>query len=108
MGALWMIAIAAAVTYMWRAIGVVAAGKIGASSPYLRLATCIAYAMVAALIGRMIIYPTGGGAEIGVGIRICAALLGLFAFFIGGRNVAAGAWTGAAAIVILNYVVEDL
>ena len=96
-----MILLAAAATYFWRALGVAAAGGIRASSPILRAATCIAYSMVAALIVRMIVFPAGDTAEIPLLIRLLAVGAGL-AVFLHRRNVAAGAWAAAIAVVALN------
>ena len=93
--------LAAAPTYFWRAAGVVLAGRIRATSPTLRLASCVAYSMVAALIVRMIVFPAGATAEIPVALRLLAILAGLAVFSVR-RNVAAGAWTAAAAVVALN------
>lgn len=102
MSVVGMILAGAAVTYMWRAAGVIAAGKISADSQTLRFASCIAYAMVAALIARMILYPVGATAEIPVMFRLGALTVGLVVFAVLKRNVAAGAWSGAATVVMLN------
>ena len=101
MNATAMIFLAAAATYFWRAIGAAAAGNIRASSPVLRAASCIAYAMVAALIVRMIVFPAGATSEIPLALRLCSVAAGL-AVFAFRRNVAAGAWTAAIAVVALN------
>ncbi|MGI9296408.1 MAG: AzlD domain-containing protein [Gammaproteobacteria bacterium] len=107
MSATVLVLLAAAATYFWRAAGVVAAGRIRASSPVLRAASCVAYAMVAALIVRMIVFPAGATAEIPVVFRLCAVAAGL-AVFSFRRSVAAGAWTAAAVVVALNAAFAEI
>ena len=101
MSATMLILVAAAATYFWRAAGVIAAGRVRANSPALRLASCVAYAMVAALIVRMIVFPAGATAEIAVIFRLSAVAAGLAVFALR-RNVAAGAWTAATTVAALN------
>lgn len=101
MSATVLILITAAATYYWRAAGVIAAGRVRANSPMLRLASCIAYSMVAALIVRMILFPAGATADIPVAFRLCAVAAGL-AIFAWRRDVAFGAWAAAVSVVALN------
>ena len=105
--ALAMIVGVAAATYFWRAAGALAAGKISAESSLFRLASCVSLAMVAALIVRMILYPTGATAESPMLFRLLAAASGLAVFAISKRNVAAGSWTSVAVIIFLNSLSEE-
>lgn len=101
MNATALILLAAAATYFWRAAGVIAAGRVRANSPMLRLASCVAYSMVAALIVRMIVFPAGATADIPAAFRLFAAAAGLVVFAFR-RDVASGAWTAAIVVVALN------
>ena len=99
-----MILASAAVTYFWRAAGALAAGKISVHSPIFNLASCITYAMVAALIFRMIVYPAGATSEIPLILRLVAVGCGLAIYVASRRNVAVAAWGAVVAVVILNAV----
>jgi len=99
-----MILAAAAVTYFWRAAGALTAGKISVHSPIFKLASCITYAMVAALILRMIVYPAGGIMEIPLVLRFAALAVGLGVYFASRKNVAAAAWSSVIMIIIFNAV----
>ena len=101
-----LIAASAAATYFWRATGVLLAGNLSTQSPLFRLASCITYALVAALIARMIIYPAGAAGEEPLAFRLVAAVAGLSAFIIWRRNVAVGAWAATAVITLLNYIAD--
>ncbi|MGU9952115.1 MAG: AzlD domain-containing protein [Gammaproteobacteria bacterium WSBS_2016_MAG_OTU1] len=103
---LMMILGVAAVTYFWRVAGVLAAGKIHAGSPMFRFFSCVSYAMIAALIFRLILYPVGATAAVPTSFRLLSAAVGLVVFIICRRNVAAGAWAGVLSILSLNAIVD--
>lgn len=96
----WTIIVASVVTYGWRAIGVALAGRVQAESRALRFVTCVTYAMLAALIARMILQPQGGLAEAGAAARIFGIAAALAVFFVLKKNIAAGAWAGVAVFMV--------
>jgi branched-subunit amino acid transport protein len=59
-------------TYAWRALGVLLSGKLTQDSPLFRWITCVTYAMVAALVVRIIVLPVGMLAEISLLHRLIA------------------------------------
>ena len=64
-------------TYLCRAIGVMLAGKINQDSEIFRWLAAVTYAMVAALVVRMVLMPIGLLATVPVWIRILICLLSL-------------------------------
>jgi branched-subunit amino acid transport protein len=71
---IWLIlGLAAAGTYAWRGLGVLLSGTLTQDSPWFRWITCVTYAMVAALVIRIIVLPVGLLAEIGLAQRLIAA-----------------------------------
>ncbi|MFD2206807.1 AzlD domain-containing protein [Kiloniella antarctica] len=93
--------VAAAVTYFWRGMGVAVSGKIDKDSALFRWVTCVAYALLAGLIARMILLPIGPLAELGMGQRAGATAISLAVFFLTRRNLLAGVASGAAALVLM-------
>lgn len=93
-------------TYFCRFVGVVAAGNVRAESAAFRYATSVTYAIIAALILRMVVYPQGLTAESALSSRLIAAGAGLLIYLITRRNVAAGAWTAATAFILMNELTE--
>lgn len=74
----WLIlGLAAAGTYAWRGLGVLLSGKLTQDSPWFRWITCVTYAMVAALVVRIIVLPVGLLTEIGLAQRLIATGLAL-------------------------------
>ena len=52
-----LILLAAFATYAWRAAGVIWAGRVTTGSPGFRLASCVSYALLMALIVKMVADP---------------------------------------------------
>ncbi len=95
--------VGAAVTYVWRALGVALAGRVRADSAALEWIGCVAYALLAGLIARMIVLPIGPLAETALAARIAAAVVALAIFFLLRRNVMLGVAAGAGALVLLSW-----
>ncbi|WP_419902572.1 AzlD domain-containing protein [Kiloniella sp.] len=95
------LSIAAAVTYFWRGLGVAVSGKIDKDSALFRWVTCVAYALLAGLIARMILLPIGPLAELGLSQRSGATIISLAVFFLTRKNLLAGVASGAAALILM-------
>ena len=50
---------AVAISFLWRAIGVAVSGRIDPASDVFLWVQCVAYAMLAGLVSRMLFLPTG-------------------------------------------------
>ena len=99
---IWIVVILSGLaTYVWRALGVAIAGRMSPDSEAFRLFTCVAYAMLAGLIARMIILPVGVLAETPLSYRLIAVGAAVAVFFATRRNLALGAATGVAVFGVL-------
>ncbi|MCZ4282382.1 AzlD domain-containing protein [Kiloniella laminariae] len=92
---------AAIVTYFWRALGVAVSGKVDKDSSLFRWVTCVAYALLAGLISRMILLPIGPLAELGIEQRAGATVISLAVFFLTRKNLLIGVASGAIALVLM-------
>lgn len=92
------IAIGALATYMWRALGVALSGRMRDRSPVFDWVGCIAYALIAGLVARMIVFPVGPLQEVGLAARFGAALAAIVVFYAGRRNLLLGVAAGAALL----------
>lgn len=97
------LAVTFAVTYGWRALGVALSGRIRTDSLIFEWVTCVAYALLAGLVARMIILPLGALAETPVIDRLGAALLALAVFFLTRKNLFLGVFSGFACLVLLTW-----
>jgi branched-subunit amino acid transport protein len=64
------LAIAAAGTYACRAVGVMVSEKIQQDSEFFRWLSAVTYALVAALVVRMLLLPIGPLATVPIGLRL--------------------------------------
>jgi len=103
---LWgLLAICALATYLWRGLGVLISGRIDPESQAFTWVSCVAYAMIAGLIARILVLPTGALAETTLLERALgsAAALGAY-FWLTERNLFAGVAAGALAVWLLKLV----
>lgn len=89
-------------TYAWRALGVILAGRIEPGGDVFHWISCVAYAMIAGLVMRLVVMPTGPLAASLFWHRLAACLIGL-AIYRGLRgNAFVAVGSGAASLAILN------
>ena len=74
-------------TYLSRFLGVLSSEKIKETSKIYRWFNCLAYSTLAALIARMIIFPSGALAEVDYPIRIIVLISSILIFYLGKRNL---------------------
>lgn len=99
----WIIAACGLGTYLWRGLGVALSGRIEVDSELFRWLACVAYAMVAGLVVRIMVMPTGMLATAPLEDRLIACAAALIAFYAVRRNLFAGVAAGAATLVALSY-----
>ncbi|MGQ3070355.1 MAG: AzlD domain-containing protein [Ferrovibrionaceae bacterium] len=93
--------LAVAATYFWRGLGVALARRMKAEGALIDWVGCVAYALLAGLIARMIILPVGPIADIPLTQRGIAVACGITAYFISRKNILVGVLTGTATVALL-------
>lgn len=91
-----MLGLAVAATFGWRFLGVVLAGRIDPESPLFDWVSAVAYAMVAGLMMRIVVFPSGAIAATPVADRVLAAAVALAVWYWRGRSLAPGLAAGMA------------
>tara|TARA_B100001057_G_scaffold486614_1_gene568051 strand:+ start:907 stop:1230 length:324 start_codon:yes stop_codon:yes gene_type:complete len=89
-------------TYLSRFLGVISSLRIKESSKIFRWFNCLAYATLAALIARTIIFPVGILLEASYLSRLIVVLLSLIIFFITKKNFVYPTIFSAISMSILN------
>ena len=74
-------------TYLSRFLGVVSAEKIKETSKMFRWFNCLAYSTLAALIARIVIFPSGSLSEIDYSIRFLVVILSVALFYLTKKNL---------------------
>ena len=80
-------------TFMWRALGVAVANHIDISSDLFEWFNCVAYAMLAGLISRIILIPSGSLETTLLFDRVTAMVIGFIIFVIFKKNILRGTLT---------------
>ena len=94
--------IASIATYSSRFFGMLTSEKINENSKIYRWFNCLAYSTLAALISRMLIFPSGDLSETSYLIRIIVILLSIFIFFVTKRNLVYPTVFSAIIMALLN------
>tara|TARA_B100001121_G_C18587620_1_gene572967 strand:+ start:209 stop:535 length:327 start_codon:yes stop_codon:yes gene_type:complete len=81
------IAVTSAATFISRFMGAITSEKVSVKSKIFKWFNCVAYSTLAALIGRMIIFPAGVLAESEVIIRIIVFIICIALFIISKKNL---------------------
>jgi branched-subunit amino acid transport protein len=82
-----VIIITSLATYLSRFLGVLSAEKIKETSKMFRWFNCLAYSTLAALIARIVIFPSGSLSEIDYFIRIIVVILSVVVFYLTKKNL---------------------
>lgn len=86
-------------TDMWRWLGVYFSGNLDENSEVFVAVRALATALVAAIIAKLILFPTGSLAETSIILRIVAASAGFGIFLLTGQRVFVGIFTAEAIII---------
>jgi branched-subunit amino acid transport protein len=92
----------AAATFMWRGVGVALSGRLNPDGRFLRWIGAVAFASLAALIGRMILLPVGALQTTPTIDRIAAAVLAVIVFLATRRSLILGVGAGGGALVLFS------
>ena len=74
-------------TYSSRFLGVVSSEKIKETSKIFKWFNCLAYSTLAALIARIVIFPSGALSESDYIIRIIVLIVSILVFYVTKRNL---------------------
>ena len=89
-------------TYLSRFLGVVSSENMDVKSKIFRWFNCIAYSTLAALIARIVVFPTGTLADAEILIRFLVILLSVAVFFSTKKNLVYPTILSAILLTVLN------
>jgi hypothetical protein len=84
-------------TDIWRWLGVLVGNRLSQDSAALTWVRAVATALLAAVIAKLILYPTGELRTVPVEVRLFAVTVGFAVFLIGGKRI----WLGIAVALTL-------
>lgn len=86
-------------TDVWRWLGVALGDRLKEESAALDWVKAVATAIIAGVVGKLIVAPTGSLAEAPILLRVAAAVIGWAAFQMRGQSVLVGVLAGEAALL---------
>ena len=103
----WIVFISAILaTYVWRFAGVMISHRLEANHPVFEWFTCLAYGIIASLVARTLIIPSGLMAEVPLWLRMIPMLFAFIGFYMFGKRLLVGIVFGETAFILLLFVSE--
>jgi hypothetical protein len=96
---LFILIAGAAATDVWRFLGVYLGGRVAEDSEALVLVRTIATALVAGVIGDLIVFPSGALAGTSLALRAGAAAAGFIAYLAAGKRMLVGIVVAEAVLI---------
>lgn len=91
-------------TFIWRAFGVLISGRMRPDSDLFLWIHCVAYALLAGLVSRMLFLPSGVLEFTEDWTRLLSVSIGLAVFFCFQRNLLVGILAGLLSFLLLQYM----
>jgi branched-subunit amino acid transport protein len=91
-------------TYAWRGVGVWIAGRVDVRSAWFQWVTCVAFAMIAGLVCRVILMPVGVLTGTPLVLRLAGVAVAVLACRAARRNLLVGVLAGAASLPLLMRI----
>lgn len=100
-----LLALCGVATYLWRGPAVPIAAGVDPKSEVFAWISCVAYAIIAGVVSRMLLLPTGALAETSALERALGSALALAVYFrLTNRNLFAGVVAGASALWLIRFL----
>ena len=90
-------------TYVWRFAAVMISHRIEANHPIFEWFTCLAYGIIAALVARTLILPTGLLALLPFWHRLIPMVLAFLGFYLLGKRLWVGIVFGETGLIALMW-----
>lgn len=87
-------------TEPWRYLGVVLSYNLSADQEGLKWVRAVSTALIAGLVTRMVVFPTGALADAPLWLRVGAFAIGIGCFVLLGRKMAVGILAGVMALML--------
>ena len=91
-------------TFLLRALGVVGAGRLEPDTPAFRWIGCVAFAIAAGIMAKILFIPSGVLAEASLISRLSGVAVGLLVFFGFRRRLFTGLVAGLATFLVIDLL----
>jgi hypothetical protein len=91
----------ALVTYFWRFLAVIFSGRLASDSAVFHWIECVAYAMVAGVVVRLVWMPSGTLATVPLSVRLMACVVAVVVYRLSGKKLLVGMAAGVGLFMAL-------
>ena len=91
-------------TFSSRFLGALTSEKVSVKSKVFQWFNCVAYSTLAALLGRMIMFPAGTLAEAELLLRLSVVIICIFIFIISNKNLVIPTVISAILLAVLTSI----
>ncbi len=91
-------------TFSSRFFGALTSEKVSVKSKVFQWFNCVAYSTLAALLGRMIMFPAGTLAEAELLLRLSVVIICIFIFIISNKNLVIPTVISAILLAVLTSI----
>jgi branched-subunit amino acid transport protein len=102
--AIIVLIVGAVATYLPRCGGVFISGRIQENSSIFNWFGCVAYALLAGMVARMIVLPLGPLSEVSLELRVVSAIVAVAIFFLSRRNVILSVFSGIGLLMLGAWI----
>jgi hypothetical protein len=88
---------------VWRMLGIVVAHGLDEGSELVTWVRAVATGLLAGVVAKIILFPPGGLADVGLAVRLSAIGAGFMAFMLLRRSVLVGVLAGEAVLILGAY-----
>lgn len=93
-------------TDMWRWLGVLVGNRLKDGSIALLWVRATATSLVAAVIAKLILQPTGALSEFNIYLRVAAVVIGFIAFQLTGKRIIVGCGVALLVLLVGNWAIN--
>jgi hypothetical protein len=90
-------------TAVWRLLGFVLSTGLTEDSPVIEWVKAVSTALVAGLVARTLLFPPGALADVSLGIRVAAFVLGVAGYYLARKHLGLGIAASAGVLVLAQY-----
>jgi branched-subunit amino acid transport protein len=96
-------------TYLWRGLGIAVSARLSTESELFAWVGCVAFAMLAGLVSRIVLIPSGALEHTALWQRLAGTAVALVVYFVITRkNLLAGVLSSAVTLYLLLFAAPQL
>ncbi|HWB45763.1 MAG TPA: AzlD domain-containing protein [Hyphomicrobiaceae bacterium] len=92
-------------TEIWRWLGVIVGGRLDVAGAVFQWVRAVATALVAGLVTRMVLFPSGALVAVPLAVRLGAFVAGVGIYYVARRNLGAGVAGGAVLLMATQWII---